>query len=772
MDSFIVSSTPPSLNDKTKKRKRNRKNHEADDNHNHKPPTETKTPLVKDVVVVNSNIVKSALVEKQPKLSSGRRKRLKKRLQRMNEIARLDLASPTLTLEASLPVSTDHPHVEPSVSTNVVDSALKQPVLLLSRSQRKRLAKKRRKQQFMQQNSEAPADVSQPKDVAGVSLDKDLSTLAEEDGKEKKTKKKRKLESDNTPLPLEAPTDVNKDSSTSAEDGKKKKLDRAGSNYLSSEVCADVSIANDLAGVSVDKDLPTSAEDGKEKKTKKKTKKKRKLEADDTPLPLEAPTDVNKDSSTSAEDVKQKKLDRADKYLSSEVLADVSIANDLAGVSVDKDLFTSAEDRKEMKTKRKRKLDSDSTSVPLEAHADVILADNKKQKKSKIKRKLDPDNSSLTMETPADVRVAMDVATVSLEKDLCMSAKKEKRKKTEKDKRKFDYDDSSLTTEACADVSISTDVAGASLNKEIVPSHSPSQLGVIRGDLDEEDHDFSHERVLMNPPKKKLLILDINGILVDIVDGSTNSLTPDFRVSGKAAFRRPHCDDFLRFCFERFNVGVWSSRTKWNLQKAVDELMGDFKHRLLFEWDRSHCTITKLGTIEKKDKPIVLKELKKLWDKCYPDLPWNEGDFNETNTLLVDDSPYKALRNPAHTAIFPHAFEHGNKEDAFLGPDSEFRVYLEKIAQAENVQKFLEQNPFGQPAITKAHPSWDFYLQVIESAEQSAIMDNASQKHLSPYTREYSKQHQNNPPLYKNKPDHPLTPGYSGQNQNISVSTS
>jgi len=62
--------------------------------------------------------------------------------------------------------------------------------------------------------------------------------------------------------------------------------------------------------------------------------------------------------------------------------------------------------------------------------------------------------------------------------------------------------------------------------------------------------------------------------------------------------------------------------------------------------DMSYCTVTGCNTIEKKGKPLVLKELKKLWNKEDPDLPWEQGEFSPSNTLLVDDSPYKALCNP------------------------------------------------------------------------------------------------------------------------------
>lgn len=56
--------------------------------------------------------------------------------------------------------------------------------------------------------------------------------------------------------------------------------------------------------------------------------------------------------------------------------------------------------------------------------------------------------------------------------------------------------------------------------------------------------------------------------------------------------------------------------------------------------------------MENKEKPLLLKELKKLWDKCDPELPWERGEFNETNTLLLDDSPYKSLRNPVSLSNF------------------------------------------------------------------------------------------------------------------------
>ncbi|XP_062025152.1 uncharacterized protein LOC133741235 isoform X2 [Rosa rugosa] len=83
----------------------------------------------------------------------------------------------------------------------------------------------------------------------------------------------------------------------------------------------------------------------------------------------------------------------------------------------------------------------------------------------------------------------------------------------------------------------------------------------------------SPERCLLKCSQKKLLILDINGLLADIVEGSIpSSFKPDKIISWKAVFKRPFCDDFIQFCFDRFDVGVWSSRIKKNVDSVIDAL--------------------------------------------------------------------------------------------------------------------------------------------------------------------------------------------------------
>ncbi len=58
---------------------------------------------------------------------------------------------------------------------------------------------------------------------------------------------------------------------------------------------------------------------------------------------------------------------------------------------------------------------------------------------------------------------------------------------------------------------------------------------------------------------------------------------------------------------------------------------------------QTHCTLTGVKHPDKKHKPVFLKELSKLWATFKP------GEYGPSNCLLVDDSPYKALKNPVST---------------------------------------------------------------------------------------------------------------------------
>ncbi|GAB2213085.1 hypothetical protein Droror1_Dr00021103, partial [Drosera rotundifolia] len=144
-------------------------------------------------------------------------------------------------------------------------------------------------------------------------------------------------------------------------------------------------------------------------------------------------------------------------------------------------------------------------------------------------------------------------------------------------------------------------------------------------------------------------------------------------------FKRPACSDFLKFCLERFDVAVWSSRSK-----------------------TTYCIYHIAAAVICPSAVLII-----IMCSVFP---WEKGDYDESNTLLLDDSPYKALLNPPHTAIFPFTYNFKDGEaDDLIGPGGSLRAYLEELAKAENAQDYIRSHPFGQEAITEQNLYWPFY---------------------------------------------------------------
>ncbi|XP_010528415.1 PREDICTED: uncharacterized protein LOC104805517 [Tarenaya hassleriana] len=256
---------------------------------------------------------------------------------------------------------------------------------------------------------------------------------------------------------------------------------------------------------------------------------------------------------------------------------------------------------------------------------------------------------------------------------------------------------------------------GRSSNGEACSLDTEQDLALASEDPRElkEEKDASATSSSSSSSGKKLLILDLNGLLADIVSSPPKGYTPDLNIGTKAIFKRPFCEDFLKFCLEKFEVGIWSGRSKGKVEKITEFLFGDMKSRLLFCWDISHCAKIIYGSLGRKDKYVAFKELKRLWENYDPDLPWKKGDFSETNTVLLDDSPFKALLNPPYTAVFPLSYDYNDETDNSLGEGGGLRIYLEKLAEADNVQEFIKNHPFGQEPMSEASESWEFYSSII-----------------------------------------------------------
>ncbi|KAL2345169.1 hypothetical protein Fmac_006454 [Flemingia macrophylla] len=129
--------------------------------------------------------------------------------------------------------------------------------------------------------------------------------------------------------------------------------------------------------------------------------------------------------------------------------------------------------------------------------------------------------------------------------------------------------------------------------------------------------------------------------------------------------------------------------------------------------DQEQCTDSEFKSKENARKPLFFKELSIVFENVK-----KGGPFSGSNTLLIDTKPYKAFLNPPNTGIFPKSYVPLNDADKELDPNGELCKFLKGVAEAGDVGVYVKDHPFGQPAISSSHPDWEFYSQVKESIRQ------------------------------------------------------
>ncbi|KAK9921179.1 hypothetical protein M0R45_029700 [Rubus argutus] len=228
-------------------------------------------------------------------------------------------------------------------------------------------------------------------------------------------------------------------------------------------------------------------------------------------------------------------------------------------------------------------------------------------------------------------------------------------------------------------------MAGESPKKKLILSENDDGDG---------DEDYDNGRTLgecklnLAPRKKKLLVFYLNGLLVYKVfcfnkPGIPSDRTSDGKCGNHLVFKRAFAEEFIQFCLERFEVGIWTSAREKTVDGVLDCVMETLRSRLVFVWDQHQ-----------------------LWDHF-------EGKYSESDTLLIDDQPYKALLNPPYSGIFLDPYNPDNSNDNALDPKKELGEYLDGLAVADDVRLYVKDNPFGQPAISSEHPDWNFYSDVL-----------------------------------------------------------
>jgi len=135
---------------------------------------------------------------------------------------------------------------------------------------------------------------------------------------------------------------------------------------------------------------------------------------------------------------------------------------------------------------------------------------------------------------------------------------------------------------------------------------------------------------------RKLLVFDINKVLLH-------------RQAKSSFFKiRPHAYAFIAGMSQRYTLAVWTSMTKKSAKPILADLFPPQHIPLLFNWYQNRCHSIP-NELVPDGKPLFLKELSRVWAEF--------SQFNESNTILLDDTSEKCARNPPHTSIQPCPYE-------------------------------------------------------------------------------------------------------------------
>ncbi|CAO2839410.1 unnamed protein product [Amaranthus hypochondriacus] len=263
------------------------------------------------------------------------------------------------------------------------------------------------------------------------------------------------------------------------------------------------------------------------------------------------------------------------------------------------------------------------------------------------------------------------------------------------------------------------DYSSSSDDDEYVDSNCSSEDDKQEEEEEESKLELAIQKlsILDYSRKDKLIVLSLNGLLIHRVHSQDRSRIPRNRSpdgvynrATRMVYKRPFLDEFLKFCLDRFEVGIWSSAQEHNVDDVMHVVFKGLKTKFLFIWDQEECTYSGFKSLEKKEKPLFFKELSKL----YSSLAKSSGGsrFSESNTLLIDDKPYKGLLNSPYNGIFLESYDPNDARDNVLDPKKELGQYLEGLANAKDVQTYVKENSFGQGALGPHSPNWNFYAKV------------------------------------------------------------
>ena len=185
-------------------------------------------------------------------------------------------------------------------------------------------------------------------------------------------------------------------------------------------------------------------------------------------------------------------------------------------------------------------------------------------------------------------------------------------------------------------------------------------------------------------PREILIVLDLNGTLLHRHNRA---------ISRTSFIARPNANLFLQYCVRNFRVVIWSSARPDNVGVMCDRLLDPpMKKKIVAIWGRDKFGLTRDDYMSRVQ---CYKRLTTVWDDAkiqasHPEAATG-GKWDQTNTVLVDDSLEKGRSEPLNLIEIPEFTAEGDNNVQVL---PQVHDYINTLCKQANISSYMRQSPF------------------------------------------------------------------------------